>query len=160
MALLSYNYLKMKQQLRTRRLLNSFRLIAITLAVVLLGAAPQAQAQVGPKPWSGVCVGTGITGADDVATIQGVQCLIANFFSVAVSGIGLVGFVMLIVGAFRWQTSGNQTKGVEAGKNTITWAVLGLVLALSSVFILRLVAAFTGVSIITDFVIPSWNTIW
>ncbi len=110
--------------------------------------AQQAFAQ---SAWSGVCVG----GDDnDVATIQGLECLIANVFQVILTVIGLAGFVMMIVGAFRWLVSGGNTKGVESARNTITFAVVGLVVALSAFIVLNLIASFTGVNVITSFVIP------
>ncbi len=103
-----------------------------------------AQAQ-GPQAWTGVCV------EGDVATIQGFQCLIANIFSVAITVIGLGGFVMMIVGSFYYLTSGGNTKGTDTAKKTLTSAVLGLVVALSAFIILNLIASFTGVSIIKQF---------
>ncbi|MFZ1721062.1 MAG: hypothetical protein WAU07_01000 [Microgenomates group bacterium] len=110
--------------------------------------AQQAFAQ---SAWSGVCVG----GEDnDVATIQGLECLIGNVFQVILTVIGLSGFVMMIIGAFKWLVSGGNAKGVESARNTITFAVVGLVVALSAFIILNLIAAFTGVNVITSFVIP------
>jgi len=87
---------------------------------------PQVHAQT-TQPWDSpgsVCVGTG--DAQGVATIQGIQCLLANVLSVAVSGIGLVGLVMMIVGAFKILLGGN-SKGIEDGRNTITLAIVSLV---------------------------------
>lgn len=115
---------------------------------------------VGPQKWSGDCVERinkeigGKLVVADVATIQGLRCMIANVLSVAITAIGFAGFVMLIVGAFRYLASGGNSKGAETAKNTITFAVIGLVVALSSFVILNLIADFTGVKTILDFVIP------
>jgi len=104
----------------------------------------------GPQPWAeGICVQGG------VATIQGILCLVANVFSITITMIGLIGFLMLVVGAFRYLLSGGSSKGTENAKNTIVYAVVGLLVALSSFFILNLIAEFTGVKTILDFVIPS-----
>jgi hypothetical protein len=125
-------------------------IVTVGIVTAFFCASPiQAQTQ----PWAeGTCVKNG------VATIQGLQCLIGNILSVAVSGIGLIGFVMLIVGSFRLLLSGGQAKGVESGRSTITYAVLGLVVALASFMILQLVADFTGVKSILNFQIPSSTT--
>lgn len=136
------------------------RLAAIGLAFVLLLTVllvpPFAQAQ-GPQTWRGVCV----AGPDgDVATIQGFQCLIGNILSVAVTGIGLAGFVMLIVGAFTYQLSGGSSKSAETARNTITFAIVGLVVALSSFIILNMIAAFTGINAVTQFTIFAPNTVF
>jgi hypothetical protein len=123
-------------------------LLSLTTAVLLAASSPaSAQAQV-PQAWSGVCV------ADGVATIQGLQCLVANLLSVAVTAVGFAGFVMLLIGAYRYMISGGNSKGTESAKNTITWAVIGLVVALSSFFIVNLIAQFTGVNTILEFSIP------
>lgn len=129
------------------------KLFVIFIAFALVFGMPaQAYAQ-GTQTWRGVCTDTG----DEfgVATIQGFQCLIANVLRIAVTGIGFAGFVMLIVGSFRYLLSGGNPKGIDEGKQTTTYAVLGLVMALSAYFILRIIADFTGVDAILNFTIPA-----
>lgn len=109
---------------------------------------------VGPQEWSGDCVDL----ESGIATIQGLRCMIANVLSVTITAIGFAGFVMLIIGSFRYLTSGGNSKGAETAKNTITFAVIGLVVALSSYVILNLIAEFTGVKTILNFVIPEAST--
>lgn len=105
--------------------------------------------------WTGICVADGSGfGNGDVATIQGLQCLIANFLSVAITLIGLVGFVMILYGSFKYLISGGNSKHTDSARSTITYAVIGLVVALSSIIVLNLISAFTGISNITSFVIP------
>ncbi|OGL84209.1 hypothetical protein A3B36_00275 [Candidatus Uhrbacteria bacterium RIFCSPLOWO2_01_FULL_55_36] len=43
--------------------------------------------------------------------------------------IGVVAFIMIIVGAARWMTAGGSAEGVDKGKGMIAWAFMGLVLA-------------------------------
>ncbi len=129
----------------------SFTLLTfLTTAALLLSVPAQAAAQ--SQEWGGVCVEEG-----DVATIQGLECLIANIFAVIITLIGFVGFVMFIIGSFRWMLSGGNSKGVETARNTMTYAVVGLVVALSAFVILNLIAEFTGVGVITEFSIPTSN---
>jgi hypothetical protein len=126
----------------------TFLSLAATVTTVL---ATPAYAQ--GKEWTeGICVRNG------VATIQGVQCLLGNILTIAISGIGLVGFIMLIVGSFRYLLSGGNAKGVDGGKQTMTFAIIGLVVALTSFMILQLVADFTGVKSILNFHLPSSET--
>ena len=103
------------------------------------------EAQIQTRKWEGVCVN------NEVATIQGVQCLIANLLSIAVTVVGMVGFIMIIIGAFKFLLSGSSSKGTEEGRNTIGFAIIGLVVALSAYFILNIVASFTGVKSILQF---------
>lgn len=109
-----------------------------------------AQAQGGPQVWSAnYCTING------VATIQGLQCLLSNVFSVAITFIGLAAFVMLIIGSFGYLLSGGNTKGTDQARSTITFAIVGIVVALSAFIILNLVANFTGVEEVTQFEIPA-----
>lgn len=102
--------------------------------------------------WSGVCVG----GADnDVATIQGLECLIANVFTVIITLIGLAAFVMLIIGSVRWLISGGNSSNLDKAKSTMTYAIIGIVVALSAFIVINLIAGFTGVSDIKTFKIPT-----
>lgn len=87
----------------------------------------------------------------DVATIQGLECIVANVLAVATTAIGLVAFVMVVVGAFSYLLSGGNSKGVEAGKQSITYAVIGIVVALLAYFVLNLISEFTGVRSILFF---------
>lgn len=117
--------------------------------VVLLSAS-QAFAQT--QTWSGVCVSSYDT---DVATIQGLQCLLGNVFTIIISLIGLAAFVMFVIAAFRYLTSGGNTKGTETARNTMTFAVIGIVVALSGFIVLNLLATFTGLDDVTNISIPS-----
>jgi hypothetical protein len=145
-------FLRMRYNLflNMRTLHKKLFTFVFTGLLFLLTAAP-ASAQ-GTQAWSGVCTETG--NAYGVATIQGLQCLVGNLLQVAVSGIGLAGFVMLILGSFRYLLSGGNAKGIDEGKNTMTYAIVGLVVSISAYFILRLISDFTGVRSILNFVIP------
>lgn len=124
----------------------------LSLFLLLMSVTP-AHAQT--TEWTGICVaGESGFGTDDVATIQGLQCLIANFLSVAITLIGLVGFVMILYGSFKYLISGGNSKHTDSARSTITYAIIGLVVALSSIIVLNLISAFTGISNITSFVIP------
>ncbi len=132
--------------------------IAIVLMLFSLFLAPvQTYAQT--KPWTElegdlntVCVDNG------VATIQGLMCLVGNVLSVALSFIGLAGFIMLIFGSIKWLISGGNSQALESSKKTITFAFTGLILALVSILIINTIAQFTGVNVIKDFFIPPSNT--
>lgn len=91
-----------------------------------------------------VARGEGEVQTVEVATIQGIGCLARNFLAVATTFIGLAAFVMFIVGAFLYLTSGGQTKHIDTAKQTITYAIIGIVIALLAFFILNLLATFTG----------------
>ena len=129
----------------------------IAASFVLWQLAFPRQVAAQTTTWSGVC----ISDKDpDVATLQGLQCLLANVLSVSLTFLGIAGFVMIVVASLRWLFMGGNTQDVEGAKKTMTFAVLGIVVALSAFIILNLVASFTGVSSILNFTIPDSNTQW
>lgn len=99
--------------------------------------------------WSGTCVAN-----DDVATIQGFECLFANILKVVMGLAGLAFFAMFIVGGFKYLTSGGDPKKMASATSTLTlsfFSVLGVILAW---LILLLIQNFTGVNV-TQFRIGS-----
>lgn len=133
-------------------------LIGLALFALPFVTPTTALAQDGSNWYGTVCVG-GSTSPDnpndkaDVATIQGFECLLANILTVFIALIGLAAFVMIVVAAFRYLLSGGNTKGTEQARSTLTWAIIGIVVALSAFIILNLLSAFTGVNL-TKFFIP------
>ncbi len=97
---------------------------------------------------------------NDVATIQGIMCLLANVLSVALTIIGIAGFIMLVVASLQWMLSGGNSQSVESARNSMIFAVVGLLLALSSFMIINIIAQFTGLSIIESFNIPDSSFNW
>lgn len=90
----------------------------------------------------------------EVATIQCFECIILQILHIAVRLAGIAVFIMLIIGGFKYLTSGGDSKAAESARKTITYAILGLVLILLSWFILRFIETFTGVTV-TQFTFPS-----
>lgn len=131
--------------------------LSLLLAFGFINIALPTQAYAQTAAWSGVCL-AGSSG--DVPTIQGLECLIANVFTVIITLIGLGGFVMFILGAFKWLTAGSNSKNIDSAKRTFTYAVLGLILALSAFIIINLIADFTGVTVIKTFRIPTSAINW
>lgn len=89
-----------------------------------------------------------------VAKIQALECIILQVFQIAVRLAGIAVFIMLIIGGFRYLTSGGDPKGAESARKTITYAIFGLVLILAAWFILNFIETFTGVTV-TEFTFPS-----
>lgn len=96
---------------------------------------------------------TGIV-EEDVATIQYLEVILKNFLNIAIRLAGLAVFIMLIMGGFKYMTAGGDAKAAESARNTITYAILGLVLIIGAYFFLRLIQEFTGVWV-TEFRFPS-----
>ncbi len=86
-----------------------------------------------------------------IPTLKGLETVFANVLTVAIAAAGLGFFAMLTIGGFKYLTSGGDPKAVEGAKNTLTWAIFGLVAVALSFLILRAIANFTGVQSILNF---------
>jgi hypothetical protein len=82
-----------------------------------------------------------------IATIADLGGLFDRVVSYALGFAGIVLFILLIVGGFKYITSGGDPKAVEGAKKTLTSAIIGLVLILVSYLILVLISNITGVDI-------------
>jgi len=61
---------------------------------------------------------------------------------------GVLAFLFLILGGIQWITSGGDKAGMEAARNKITHAVVGLIIVGAAWAIMILVQNFLGVAII------------
>jgi hypothetical protein len=75
-------------------------------------------------------VTTGSSGLNNIITD------IVNIFSVIV---GIVSVIMIIYGGFRYVTSGGDSGNVSSAKNTIIYAVVGLIVVALAQFIVQFV---------------------
>lgn len=80
----------------------------------------------------------------DPAKLSYLETIFANFLNLALTLAGLAVFIMLIIGGFRYLTSGGDPKQTEAAQKTITMAIVGLLVAIASWLILKFIAYFTG----------------
>lgn len=71
----------------------------------------------------------------------------------------VIAFIMLLIGGIRWILAGGDEKAVAGARNTITAALIGLVIVLVAYAIIRLVETFFGFKIISEGVtIPTIGT--
>lgn len=61
----------------------------------------------------------------------------------------VIAFIMLLIGGIRWIMAGGDEKSVEKARNTITAALIGLVVILVAYALIRVVELFFGFNIIT-----------
>jgi hypothetical protein len=79
---------------------------------------------------------TGCTITTDTCDVNCVIRKVVNILSIVV---GVVAVIMIIVGGFRYITSGGKQESVTAAKNTILYAVIGLVIVALAQVIVRFV---------------------
>ena len=88
---------------------------------------------------------------NDPAQISDLIQIMYNLLNLAIRLAGIATFIMIILGGFKWLTSGGDPKAVESARNTITYAILGLVLIIIAWFILKFIADFTGIEKLLEF---------
>lgn len=126
------------------------RKIATLLSVLLLAAVPVAVPAVGyaavniqdklcdsatslTVDGSGTCATSAVDGS---AKLNSIIETIVNIFSVLV---GVVAVIMIIWGGLRYITSGGDSGKITSAKNTIIYALIGLVVVALAQFIVKFV---------------------
>ncbi len=69
-------------------------------------------------------------GADQVSDLFGTSGVFSTITNVLLFAVGAISVIMIIIGGLRYVTSGGNTANVTAAKNTILYAVVGVVIAL------------------------------
>lgn len=95
--------------------------------------------------------GTCVQGA---ATLSCIGVVLQNIITAALLFAGVVAVFMIIVSGIRFLMSGGDAKQVESARNTLTWAIIGLIIVLVSFAILNLISFVTGADIITKIELP------
>ncbi len=83
----------------------------------------------------------------DVPTIYGLEVIVANILNVIIGLAGVVLLLVLIGGGFGYITSGGDKEKAAKAKNTLTYAILGLLVILGAWLIIRLIEEFTGLNL-------------
>ena len=81
----------------------------------------------------GDCTSDTATGTEKIQTIV---TTVVNIFSIVV---GIVAVIMIVVGGFKYITSGGDSGNITSAKNTIVYAVIGLVIVALAQFIVQFV---------------------
>jgi hypothetical protein len=104
--------------------------------------------------WTGACIGDANIGtvnagvnASDVATIQGITCLIQNILKPVPSLIALAAVFIIILAGTRIISAGSDPKALAAAWASFTWAIIGLILLSAVWIVLIIIKNITGVDI-------------
>lgn len=113
------------------------KLLALSfLAAFFFVAAPLVHAQ----EWSKDCVVNG------VATLRCIPDLFNNIVQAALIFVGVVAVIMVIYGGLKFINSGGDQKQTTEARKILTYAVLGVILVLSSFAIIYFIGFLTGSS--------------
>jgi glucose uptake protein GlcU len=87
---------------------------------------------------------------DEPATLDRLEGVFNNLVQSILGFAGIVLFIFLIIGGFKFITSAGDPKALEEAKKTLSYAIMGLVLLLVSYLVLVLIEQITGAPV-TDF---------
>jgi len=103
---------------------NTFKIsLIIILVIIAFSAAITAYAQALDNP-----LGKNTLGPQELY-----GRLIFAFMGIT----GILALVYFLIGGFQWMTAGGNAEKVKKGRDTLMWAILGLVVIFSSYAILR-----------------------
>lgn len=80
----------------------------------------------------------------DVATIQGIKCIITNLLAIIAPIITLIAIGMIILGGAKMIANADNPKAVDEAKKIITFAIIGVIGIAAAWIILVLIQEFTG----------------
>jgi|SRR5581483_4022876 len=81
---------------------------------------------------------------DNVATLNCAIPLFHNIVNTLIIFAGVVAVFLIVIGGIKLINSGGDPKQLEGAKKTITYALVGLVLILSSFLIINFISNITG----------------
>ena len=85
------------------------------------------------------------------AQLSQLNGVFASLLNAIIPLSGIVLFIMLVWGGFSFITSGGDPKKAAAARNTLTYAILGIVLVALAYLIIVVISRFTGVTEILNF---------
>jgi Type IV secretion system pilin len=134
--------------------MNKFKLIltaiyafalSLTPGVAMLSLAGTAHAATDIQ--NSLCNGSNLSApgssnsgnCTDTTNGSGVNNIVNTVITVFSWVVGVVSVIMIIVGGFKYVTSGGESSGVTSAKNTILYAIVGLIIVAISQVIVKFV---------------------
>lgn len=124
-----------------KKLTISMSALAMLLAPAALVSAPAAFAQPSIQDGldQGTCLSTNSGSCDTEDPNEKVNTIITTVINIFSLVVGVVSVIMIIIGGLKYITSGGEAGNVSGAKNTILYAIIGLVIVALSQVIVRFV---------------------
>ncbi len=130
---------------RIKKLIASLSVIGLLVVPVFAPAIAHAADSVDIN--NNLCSGANLSvdgtcndssGTDAKQKVNSLLATVINIFSLVV---GVVAVIMIIIGGLKYITSGGESANITGAKNTILYAIIGLVVVALAQFIVRFVLA-------------------
>lgn len=99
----------------------------------------------------------GTEGFGNELTTMTIGGIISGAISLVLLVVALVFFFVLIMGGLKWVMSGGDQKNVEAARNQITNALIGLAIVFATFAIMKLIEVIFGITILGGIAVPTFN---
>lgn len=80
------------------------------------------------------------------AKLSNLDSVFSSILNVALAGVGIGVVIMFIVGGYQFMMAGGDKEAAARARLTLTYAVIGLIVALSAWIILALLGNFLGIN--------------
>lgn len=128
-----------------KRLKQAFLMLSLSLGLFLVQAAPVLAQGVQEDIDAGLCSGANLqftdnpggSCADSGEATQKINNLIRSIINLLSAIVGIVAVIMIIVGGLRYITSGGNDTSVTSAKNTILYAIIGLIIVALAQILVR-----------------------
>ena len=87
----------------------------------------------------GACAASGQDNCDPGAATTSINSTIESVINILSLAVGIIAVIMIIVAGFRYITSGGNEQTIATAKKTLTYALIGLVIAVLAQVIARFV---------------------
>jgi len=117
--------------------MKTLKTISITLCLAVMAfVLVPAVAQAAPVDVLDACRGNTVcaTGSGD-----SVFNIIKGIINLLITIAGIISVIMIIVGGIKYTTSGGDAKAISSGKDTLVYAVIGLVISIMAYAIVNFV---------------------
>jgi hypothetical protein len=119
------------------------KLLIILLSMISLATVAVAPASVmAQASKDAVCQGIGLTGSNDKCIEEGpatVNSTVKNAINLISVVVGIAAIIMIIIGGFKYITSAGDSSKVNSAKDTVLFAIVGLVIVMLAQVIVRFV---------------------
>ncbi|MEI6228505.1 MAG: hypothetical protein WCP11_00535 [Candidatus Saccharibacteria bacterium] len=126
-----------------KKIVIALAILPMLIAGTLLSVPPQPAYACDPasNDFTGCGVETGATGTKTggVECLFGDGCALTLGINIALYVVGAISVVMLIIGGIRYTTSAGNDKSVIGAKNTIMYAVIGVIVSLLAYAVINFV---------------------
>lgn len=128
-----------KKMSTTLKLIGAGLCLVIAFAFVSTALSPDSALAAGPVDVLDSCNDPGrVCAGTDKGSLNGI---LKNIINLLLFVIGIISVIMIIIGGFRYATSAGDAGQTKSARDTIIYAVVGLVIAVMSFAIVNFVLA-------------------